>query len=357
MTILQWNYRGFRANFEKLKTLVAQKHATVLCLQEIKVKDSDSCSLNGFNTFKKCALGIDGRAVGGAAILIKKDTPHQHIPLTTNLQAVAVRVTLHRLLTVCSIYLPPGRSHGDLVELDRLVQQLPPPLLLLGDFNAHGEFWGSEEPRPSDWVVEDFIAGNDLSILNTGSQTYLHPASGSFTVIDLSLCSPSAHIDFTWEVDTDQHGSDHFPIFISNHKVIFTDGSKSDSAVAFSATADNLRIQIRLSDSASIFSAELLDIYQVLTLLECLANDQQQFLIATNSLSSLQALGNFNIKHPYVFKILEKCTLLHKKGIDLVISWCPSHVGVMGNERADLLAKEALSFTTYFGIWKSEKQK
>ncbi|ELU17121.1 hypothetical protein CAPTEDRAFT_217144 [Capitella teleta] len=108
-----------------------------------------------------------------------------------------------------------GRSHGDLVELDRLVQQLPPPLLLLGDFNAHSELWGSEELRPSGRVVEDFIAGNDLSILNTGSQTYLHPASGSFIVIDLSLCSPSAHIDFTWEVDTDQHGSDHFPIFIS----------------------------------------------------------------------------------------------------------------------------------------------
>ncbi|ELT93971.1 hypothetical protein CAPTEDRAFT_226222 [Capitella teleta] len=127
MTILQWNCRGFRANFEELKTLVAQKDATVVCLQEIKLEDSDNCSLNG----------IDCRAVGGAAVLIKKDTPHQHIPLTTNLQAVAVRVTLHRLLTVCSIYLPPGRSHGDLVELDRLVQQLPPPLLLLGDFNAH----------------------------------------------------------------------------------------------------------------------------------------------------------------------------------------------------------------------------
>ncbi|ELU18078.1 hypothetical protein CAPTEDRAFT_197082 [Capitella teleta] len=125
-----------------------------------------------------------------------------------------------------------------------------------------------------------------------------------------------------------------------DHKVILIDGSKSDSAVACSATADNL--QIRLPDSASIFSAELLAIYKVLTLLECSASSSS----STDSLLSLQGIGNFNIKHPYVVKILEKCTLLHKKGIDLVMTWCPSHVGVMGNERADLLAKEALSFTT-----------
>jgi hypothetical protein len=56
-------------------------------------------------------------------------------------------------------------------------------------------------------------------------------------------------------------------------------------------------------------------------------------------------LGNFNITHPYVFKILEKYTILYNRGFELVMLWCPSHVGVMGNERADLLAKEALSFT------------
>ncbi|ELU16038.1 hypothetical protein CAPTEDRAFT_206814 [Capitella teleta] len=98
-----------------------------------------------------------------------------------------------------------------------------------------------------------------------------------------------------------------------DHLPIYTDGSKSETRVACVATANRLLIQVRLPDSASIFSAELLAIYEVLTLLECAAP--------------------------------QKYTILYNRGFDLVILWCPSHIGVVGNERADLLAKEALSFT------------
>ena len=51
-------------------------------------------------------------------------------------------------------------------------------------------------------------------MLNDKSPTYFHPASGSFTSIDLSLCSASVFLDFTWQVHSDQCGSDHFPILM-----------------------------------------------------------------------------------------------------------------------------------------------
>ena len=44
------------------------------------------------------------------------------------------------------------------------------------------------------------------------SPTYFHPASGSVTSIDLSLCSSSVSRDFAWQGQSDQCGS--FPIFI-----------------------------------------------------------------------------------------------------------------------------------------------
>ena len=48
--------------------------------------------------------------------------------------------------------------------------------------------------------------------------TYFHPASSSFTSIDLYLCSASVFLDFTGQVYSDQCGSDHFPLFIDRVK-------------------------------------------------------------------------------------------------------------------------------------------
>jgi len=42
----------------------------------------------------------------------------------------------------------------------------------------------------------------------------LHPATGSLSAIDLSITDPSWFLDFSWSVDSDQHGNDHFPIVI-----------------------------------------------------------------------------------------------------------------------------------------------
>ena len=38
----------------------------------------------------------------------KQPTNHSHVPLNTNLQTVAVSITLPRVITLCSIYIPPS---------------------------------------------------------------------------------------------------------------------------------------------------------------------------------------------------------------------------------------------------------
>ena len=40
--------------------------------------------------------------------MVKSSVPHSQFDLNTNLQAVAVNVTLSRKVTICSIYLPPS---------------------------------------------------------------------------------------------------------------------------------------------------------------------------------------------------------------------------------------------------------
>ena len=46
---------------------------------------------------------LNGIAHGGIAMLIKNSTPHKQIQLNTSLQAIAVRTTLHKTVTVCYI--------------------------------------------------------------------------------------------------------------------------------------------------------------------------------------------------------------------------------------------------------------
>ena len=48
------------------------------------------------------------------------------------------------------------------------------------------------------------------------SKTYLHPATGSYSSIDLTLWSPVLLPNFTWKVTEDLCGSDHFPITITS---------------------------------------------------------------------------------------------------------------------------------------------
>jgi len=66
-------------------------------------------------------------------------------------------------------------------------------------------------------MIEDLLLKHNLSILNDGSNAYLHPATASSSAIDLSIASPSLYLDFSWEVDTDLHGSDHFPLCIQSY--------------------------------------------------------------------------------------------------------------------------------------------
>jgi len=193
--------------------LVADYNPIVVCLQETHLVDAVT-KFNGFDMYNKIAISpVDERAIWGSSILVKGGTPHEVIPLNTNLQAVAVKVTLHRTITLCSVYIPPGHKLT-LVEMDNLIDQLPSPFMLLGDFNGHSDLWGCLDSNRLGKMMETVIRKSDLCILNDGSNTYLHPPTGTLTAIDLSLCSPNIYMDFKWRVADDQCGSDHFPIYI-----------------------------------------------------------------------------------------------------------------------------------------------
>jgi len=215
--IIQWNCRGLTANLPELDILIQTFFPIAICLQETLQNDTKPINLRKYSHFYKNSLKNDGKPGGGVSIFVRKNIPHSQIFLNTPLQATAVRISLHRPITLCSIYLPPS-TNIDIADLDAIVTQLPSPILFVGDFNAHSPVWGCNSLDSKGKICEDFINRHHLCLLNGKAATYLHPATGSKTAIDLSICDNALLLDFSWSVHDDLCGSDHFPIIIKNNK-------------------------------------------------------------------------------------------------------------------------------------------
>ena len=127
--IIQWNCRGLKANYEETILLLKDYEPAALRLQETHLKDTDNVSIRNYNAFHAFSANNE-RAASGVSIFINNNAPHSHIPLNTNLQAVAVSITLHRVITLCPIFISPS-SRLPLKDLDDLVPQLPSPFILL----------------------------------------------------------------------------------------------------------------------------------------------------------------------------------------------------------------------------------
>ena len=101
--IIQWNCRGLHANRSDLELLDQKYNPAVICLQE--TKSARSLSFKGHvEYFKPGTLDAMGRAYGGVAIYVKDGLPQSNIQLQTNLQAIAIKVTLDTTFTICSLY-------------------------------------------------------------------------------------------------------------------------------------------------------------------------------------------------------------------------------------------------------------
>ena len=264
--IIQWNCRGLKTKFEEICVLQQEENPSVFCLQETFLKTVDNISLKGFNSYHHIHTDCQ-KPSGGSSIFVKSSCPQRKINLNTELQAIAISVTLDREITICSVYIPPSFSLK-IEHLDSLLKQLPSPYLLLGDFNGHNILWGNKENNSRGELIENFITNNDICLMNDKSNTYMHDPTGSFSSIDLSLCHPSLFLDFNWSVCKDQHHSDHFPIVIKSNTSTVEDHNpkwklnKANWEVFQSLCTETITVESfkDSSDPLSDFTSSLIDI-------------------------------------------------------------------------------------------------
>ncbi|GAB0094741.1 uncharacterized protein DMENIID0001_100670 [Sergentomyia squamirostris] len=82
----------------------------------------------------------------------------------------------------------------------------------MGDYNASNPLWGSGRQDNRGFMIEESLMSENLIILNDGTKTNLSLAYGTFNAVDLTLVDPFLGSRFSWVVDDDLHGSDHYPI-------------------------------------------------------------------------------------------------------------------------------------------------
>ena len=212
--IIQWNCRGLSANFEELELLISSFSPKIICLQETFLKDN-SVTLNGYSSLHFIS-DRGNKASGGTSTFIRSDIPFSVITINTVHQVVCASITLDKAITICNIYFPPNLTL-DYDSIQNIILQLPKPFLLLGDFNAHNPIWGSGHFNTKGRLIENIINNNNLCLLNNNLNTYVHPATGTLSCIDLSICDPTTYTDFpSWEIHNSLCGSDHYPILISS---------------------------------------------------------------------------------------------------------------------------------------------
>src|SRR5664279_2036956 len=67
--------------------------------------------------------------------------------------------------------------------------------------------------------IENFLTASNICLMNNKCSTYVHPATGSRSSLDLAFCDPALYLDYSWAVHDDLCGSDHFPVLLKKHNV------------------------------------------------------------------------------------------------------------------------------------------
>ena len=133
------------ARFDELRLLCKQYKPQVVAVQECQLRTDTvlicffcCCFFSCFFWCNKKSSPGDN-ATGGVTLYISESFLFSEIKLDIDLQAVAVRVSAKKTLTVCNVYLPPSLD-VHFSDLEHLVEQLHFLFVLIGDFNAHSLF-------------------------------------------------------------------------------------------------------------------------------------------------------------------------------------------------------------------------
>ena len=240
--LLQWNCRSAIDKKSEIIFLINKYNASIVCLSETWLVPAYSFRISGFNTVRRDRADRHG----GVAILINSSIPYKQFclpPLSDGIEAIAIIVNN---ICIVSVYIP-HPSISLYSELSDMLQSLPQPFLVVGDFNCQHQAWGGSS-RNNFYGEEmlNILDSLNLCILNDGTPTRRTRPNEEPSAPDLSICCPNLASILSWFIHPYTCGSDHFPI-----------------TIAFPSLHPNIpqkpkpRMKYRLPNNWSVFSQEV----------------------------------------------------------------------------------------------------
>lgn len=205
-SIIQWNARGLRSRLSDFRQLVYKYSFPIIVICESNLPKD--IQLSRYEKFDSSCTNSASRVT----MFIRRDLTYTaHVVSThpTNEYVCATISNGKMKFTIIAAYIPP-KTLFDRQHLESILNTMPPPFILTGDFNAHHPIWGSIRTNLRGRHLAELADDYHLSTINDGTPTYFYGTEGS-SCLDLTFVSAALTSQTTWFADIETRGSDHVP--------------------------------------------------------------------------------------------------------------------------------------------------
>ena len=223
---LQINLQRSRIGTANLCKTIDDNNIDIILVQEPHIING---KVVGFPLNYKTIYNQNSIEPKTAIIITKKSVQSVFIQSLSqqNITVVKCEFNLKTITLISAYFSPFDKITTDLHDLQTVINILKPKHYIIGgDFNAHSRVWFNNSDDDRGNKMNDFIASNNLIIMNEKSFGPTYEGFNGSSTIDLTLINLNC-CDFVknWHIlDTDSH-SDHnyinFELSAKNEKVLF----------------------------------------------------------------------------------------------------------------------------------------
>jgi ribonuclease HI len=125
---------------------------------------------------------------------------------------------------------------------------------------------------------------------------------------------------------------------------VYTDGSKTDEGTGAGIHSEELdcNISMPLGVYTTVFQSEIIAISESSQEMLRVGVKNKKILICSDSESSIESLSSFKISSGVVLQCYRALETLSRNN-NVTLTWVPGHSGILGNEKADKLARKGSS--------------